>query len=109
MKDAWLAAAEPARRQILQLLAQAGELTAGDIAEHFTSTRSATSQHLAVLLSAGLVQVRPDGRRRHYRLNGEGLTRLRTEIESFWTSELSDLAADASRVHEGRTPKGKVS
>lgn len=102
MIDAWQAAAEPSRRHILHLLSSS-ELSAGEIAGHFTSTRSATSQHLKVLLAAGLVDIRADGRRRLYRLNAAGMLRLRAEITSFWTQELDDLAAEAHHQSRGTT------
>lgn len=102
MVDAWQAAAEPSRRRILHLLS-ATELSAGEIAGQFTSTRSATSQHLKVLLAAGLVDIRVDGRRRLYRLNPVGMLRLRAEITSFWTQELNDLAKEAHHQSRGTT------
>ena len=60
MTDAFAAAAEPTRRRILQLLAR-GPQYAGDIAGHFDVTRSAISQHLGVLVDAGLVDRRAAG------------------------------------------------
>ncbi|MGB5953114.1 MAG: metalloregulator ArsR/SmtB family transcription factor [Ornithinimicrobium sp.] len=101
MIDAWQAAAEPSRRHLLHLLS-GGELSAGDLAEHFSSTRSATSQHLAVLRAAGLVDVRSEGRQRLYQLNPDGMRRLRTEITSFWTDELDALTTEATAMtHRG--------
>lgn len=97
MMDAWQAAAEPSRRRILHLLS-AGEMSAGEVAEAFTSTRSAISQHLGVLRAAELVDMRTVGRSRLYRLNAAGMGRLRAEITSFWTRELDDLAAEAHTV-----------
>jgi DNA-binding transcriptional ArsR family regulator len=104
--DAWQAAAEPARRRLLHLLAE-GERSAGELAHSFSSTRSATSQHLAVLLAAGLVDVRAEGRRRLYRLDPDGMGRLRAEITSFWTRELDVLAAQSSPSEGG--PDGQSS
>ena len=49
------ALAEPNRRQILELIASR-ELSAGDVARHFSVSRSAVSQHLTVLRQAGLVE-----------------------------------------------------
>ncbi|MGB5936732.1 MAG: metalloregulator ArsR/SmtB family transcription factor [Ornithinimicrobium sp.] len=101
MIDAWQAAAEPSRRRLLHMLST-GECSAGELSADFASTRSATSQHLAVLLAAGLVDVRTQGRRRLYRLNPHGIARLRTEIASFWTDELDALTREAHTV----APKG---
>jgi uncharacterized protein (TIGR03086 family) len=84
--------AEPNRRRLLELLAQ-GERSAGDLATHFGVTRSAVSQHLGVLARAGLVDSRQQGRHRYYRLNPEGMGRLRSSLDMFWSNELEALAA----------------
>ena len=94
--------AEPNRRRLLALLG-AGERSAGDLATEFAVTRSAISQHLTVLVEAGLVVARHDGRYRHYRLVPEGMAALRAQIDEFWTTEL-DLLALAGRPPQGTTP-----
>ncbi|NLS09348.1 helix-turn-helix transcriptional regulator [Nesterenkonia sp. MY13] len=102
--DSWQAIADPSRRQILVLLSQRGEVTAGEIAENFTSTRSAISQHLAVLRAAGLVSMTAQGRRRLYRLHLPALQEVRSQIESFWTQELDTLAQEATAIADQRNP-----
>ncbi len=97
MTDAFAAAAEPTRRRILQLLAQ-GPQYAGDVAGDFDVTRSAISQHLGVLVDAGLVTAEQQGRRRLYRIEPSGIARLQAEIASFWTRELDELVRDADRL-----------
>src|SRR5687767_708388 len=62
------ALADDSRVRIVELLAR-DDLTAGEIAEHFTVSRPAVSKHLRVLKEAGLVTVTPDANRRIYRLN----------------------------------------
>lgn len=96
MADALSAAAEPTRRRLLQLLAT-GSRTVNELAEHFTVTRPAISQHLAVLADAGLVTARKDGRQRFYSVVPAGIARLRAEIDSFWSTELELLVHDATR------------
>ncbi len=61
------------------------------LAAEFSVTRPAISQHLGVLAAAGLVEVRQDGRFRHYRLNPDGMAALRSTLDAFWTSELEQL------------------
>jgi DNA-binding transcriptional ArsR family regulator len=97
MTDALSAAAEPTRRRLLQLLAK-GPRTVSELAEHFTVTRSAISQHLAVLADAGLVTARKDGRQRFYSVVPAGITQLRAEIDRFWSTELDLLVEDATRT-----------
>lgn len=65
--DLLLAAlADPRRRQLFDRLRRAGPMSAGALAEGEPVTRSAVSQHLRVLLDAGLVEVQRQGRERHY-------------------------------------------
>lgn len=106
MTDALAAVAEPNRRRILQLLAS-GPRTVGELADHFTTTRSATSQHLAVLREVGLVDADKVGRTRVYRVVPEGLALLQTEIDRFWTHELDRLAADAGAMARARRDTSK--
>lgn len=95
MADAFAAAAEPTRRRLLQLLAT-GPRTVSELAEQFTVTRPAISQHLAVLADAGLVTARKDGRQRFYSVVPAGISQLRAEIDRFWSTELDLLVADAT-------------
>jgi DNA-binding transcriptional ArsR family regulator len=101
MTDAFAAAAEPTRRRILQLLAQRPQY-AGDVAGHFDVTRSAISQHLGVLVEAGLVTAEQQGRQRLYRIEPSGIARLQAEIATFWTRELEELVRDADRLAGAR-------
>ena len=95
MDAALKALAEPRRREILRLV-WIRELPATDIADHFAEvTRSAISQHLAVLKTAGLVTERRDGTRRFYRVRPEGLKELREFLEGFWTFSLEQLKREA--------------
>ena len=88
-------AAEPTRRALLQILA-GGEHTVSELAERFPVTRSAISQHLLLLAEVGLVTARKDGRNRYYRLEPSGMATLRRALESFWTTELDLLVAEAT-------------
>lgn len=95
--DALEVAAEPNRRRLLHLLA-GQEQSVGELAAHFTVSRSAVSQHLLLLEQAGLVAARKEGRNRYYRLDPEGMGRLCALVEQFWTDELDLLAADAAEL-----------
>jgi DNA-binding transcriptional ArsR family regulator len=61
------ALAEPSRREILDLLRER-ERPVGELVSHLRISQPGVSKHLRVLREAGLVGVRPDGRRRLYRL-----------------------------------------
>jgi DNA-binding transcriptional ArsR family regulator len=89
------ALAHEARRQVLILLGQRGELPSGYLAARFSHSWPTTTRHLNVLEQAGLVEVRRGGRNSHYRLNRAYLERvvegwkrhlLPTGPEQRWTS-----------------------
>ena len=52
-------------------------------------TRPAVSQHLKILKDAGLVLDDRAGSRRIYRVNQDGLRKLRAELDSFWNDTLT--------------------
>lgn len=103
--DAFRAIAEPRRRAILRLVAHE-ELSAGEIASTFEVTRTAISQHLTVLKSAGLLEERRDGTRRLYRARAEGLGELRNALEDLWAFSLA-AARDIVEAENGITSTGK--
>jgi len=107
MDDALRALADGTRRRILSLIWER-ELTAGAIAARFAMSRPAVSQHLKVLLDAGLATVRPDGTRRWYRARQDQVAAVRGLIESFWDARLADLKAAAeAEARAGDTgPRG---
>jgi DNA-binding transcriptional ArsR family regulator len=83
--------AEPRRREILRLV-WSQELPAAHIAARFDDvTRSAVSQHLAVLRDTALVLERRDGTRRLYRANHEEMAKLRDFLDDYWTGSLERL------------------
>lgn len=97
MDEALRAVADPTRRAILRLVRDK-EVPAGRIAAHFPSmSRPGVSQHLRVLLEAGLVDVRPHGNRRLYRWRPEGLRDAATFLEEMWSDKLARLKAAAER------------
>lgn len=67
MQKEFQALASTPRRKILAYLAHA-ELSAGEIAERFSMTKSAVSQHLNVLENAGMVESEKRGQFVYYRL-----------------------------------------
>jgi DNA-binding transcriptional ArsR family regulator len=99
--DVFQVLAEPRRRELLALLA-GEERTAGEVAARFEVTRQAISQHLRILLAAGLIDERRDGARRWYRARPEGLEEVRAYLESMWPGALGRLKAAAEREHRGR-------
>lgn len=88
--DPWTALADPTRRGLLARVAQEpGSVT--ELARHLPISRPAVSQHLTLLLDAGLVDVRRQGKRRIYRARPEALATLRDELDTFWSQALSNF------------------
>ncbi|MFI5041185.1 MAG: ArsR/SmtB family transcription factor [Acidimicrobiales bacterium] len=102
MEAALRAIAEPRRREILRLVRDE-ELSAGEVASHFDISRPAVSQHLRVLLDAGLVEERRQGTRRLYRVRPEGLEGLREFLDDFWSTGLRNL----KRAAEAETERSR--
>src|SRR5687768_10707816 len=65
------------RRHIVLLLSHlGGELPSGWLAARFQHSWPTTTRHLNILESAGVIEVRRQGRSSHYRLNREKLDRV---------------------------------
>jgi len=84
----WTALGDPTRRAILESLAERPRAV-GDLAGEFPISRPAVSQHLKVLKDAGLVEDRPDGNRRVYHVNPDGIVALRAQLDRFWSKALA--------------------
>ena len=76
------ALADPIRRDILMMLRQ-GQMSAGEIADHFSVTDAAVSRHLSVLKEAGLSADHREGKFIFYELS----TSVLEEI-MLWLTEL---------------------
>jgi DNA-binding transcriptional ArsR family regulator len=91
--DAFNAVAEPRRRQILDVLA-GGERPVNDLVHALGLAQPQVSKHLRVLREVGAVEVRGDGRRRLYRLNGEALKPIHDwvkDYERLWSQRFDEL------------------
>jgi DNA-binding transcriptional ArsR family regulator len=91
--DVFGAISHPARRQMLDLLAEADH-SVNAIAGHFKMSRPAVSQHLRVLLDASLVTEQRHGRERRYHFVPDRLAPVREWIahyERFWDDHLQRL------------------
>jgi len=84
------AVAHPGRRVMLGA-ALVGEQSASELAKTAGLSRPAASQHLSILLEAGLLQVRSQGRNRWYLTDPKALDSMRAELSSFWQPRLDAL------------------
>jgi len=87
------------RRSIFESL-KSGPRSVGELAEGLPVSKPAVSQHLRVLKAAGLVSDRKDGTRRVYRIEPEGVARVRDYFDGFW-SEALDRFREATRKETG--------
>jgi DNA-binding transcriptional ArsR family regulator len=93
LPDVFGAVSNPARRVILDELCH-GPRTAGQLTGLLELSRSAASEHLAVLREAGLVREERYGRNRLYHLQPAGLGEVSDwvkHIEHYWTRRLDAL------------------
>jgi DNA-binding transcriptional ArsR family regulator len=86
--EGWAALGDPTRRTIFERLAD-GPRSVGELARGLPVSRPAVSQHLKVLKDAGLVTDRPDGNRRLYQINADGVGALRAYLDRFWNQSLA--------------------
>jgi len=97
--DVWFALGDRTRRAIFERLAES-PCAVGELAGGLPVSRPAVSQHLKVLKEAGLVIDQPAGNRRIYRVNPDGLGKLRADLEQFWNSALAAYKATAEQRDE---------
>jgi DNA-binding transcriptional ArsR family regulator len=99
------AISHPARRRILDLLSEGEQpvhTIASGVAREFAMSRPAVSQHLRVLLDAGLVTEQRRGRERRYQLVPGPLTTVRdwlAHYERFWDQRLERLRDHLASTH----------
>ena len=102
--DVFNAVAEPRRRQILDVLA-GGERPVGDLVRELELAQPQVSKHLRVLREVGAVDVRDDGRRRLYRVNGRALKPIHdwiSDYERLWTERFDALDTVLEDLKEGK-------
>ena len=100
--DVFIAISHRARRQMLDLLTES-KRSVSDIAAHFEMSRPAVSQHLRVLLDAGLLTEQRHGRERRYHFVPERLGPVRdwiAQYERFWDDHLQRLQEQLSERSE---------
>jgi DNA-binding transcriptional ArsR family regulator len=85
---------------------RAGPQSVGVLAKGMPVSRPAISQHLKALKDAGLVKDRPEGTRRVYYIDPDGLGELRRWLDGFWDAALEAFKVEAERLPVSR-PRSK--
>ena len=98
---------DPRRQEILDLLAT-GPRSVAELARQLPVTRPAVSQHLKVLLDAGLVTQQSIGTRNIYRLDPAGLEELRDHLDAMWQKALSAFKESAEQPPPAATKEQKM-
>jgi DNA-binding transcriptional ArsR family regulator len=86
--------ADPNRRRILDAL-RGGDIDVGELVARLDISQSLASKHLAVLRTAGAVDVQVDGKRRIYRLAEDPLPAVLAWVTPYhrkWSRGLDRLA-----------------
>lgn len=99
MQSTFEVLAEPARREILDLLAT-GPRPVGEIAADTGLSQPNTSRHLRILREARLVERRSEGQRRLYSLRPEGFAEIARWLAPYvrlWQSGLDALEDQLER------------
>ena len=107
--------ADPTRRLILDLLAERGPLTVGQLAAEFPDlVASGISKHLMSLRAGGVVSATRRGREQIYQLEPDtlaaGLTPWIAKYEQYWSAALDRLRdlAQEGRAKDGLTSRKNV-
>lgn len=106
--DLFRALADPTRRRILDLLAERGTMTVGELATEFPElVASGISKHLMGLRTAGLVTATRQGRQRLYRIDQATMAGAMApwlqKYERFWSAALGRLRDLAEAGAHGAT------
>jgi DNA-binding transcriptional ArsR family regulator len=94
--DPFRAIADPTRRRILDLLADRGSLTVGELSAEFPDlVASGISKHLMTLRAANLVAAHKEGRHQRYQIDADGLGAAFgpwvARYEAYWATALDRL------------------
>ncbi|CAI6084115.1 ArsR/SmtB family transcription factor [Cohnella sp. JJ-181] len=95
LRDVFDAIADPTRRRLIRLLAEAEEVPLHELTKQFAMGRTAVSKHLAILKEAGLVTDRKVGRETRFRLNAAPLSEVQAwvaDYSKFWSKNLWRLS-----------------
>ena len=84
--DPFEAIADPNRRYLLEELRRA-PATVTALSAGLPISRPAVSQHLRVLLDAGLVTAKAEGTKRIYAIRSDGFLGLNIWLDQFWSAD----------------------
>jgi len=92
-RDVFQAIADPTRREIIHLLSRR-QMNLNTVAENFSMSRPAISQHVKILIECGLVIIHQQGRERYCEARLKKLQEVSAWVEKyqvFWNTKLDAL------------------
>jgi len=103
VRDVFVGLADPTRRQILELLAANGSLSAGALANSVAEiSRPGVSRHLPILRECGLVAVERSGKEQRYIIDEVPLIEVRDRwMSQFASNQVKSLKRLRKRVEQG--------
>jgi DNA-binding transcriptional ArsR family regulator len=108
--DVFEALAAPTRREIIEMLASKGQLSATAIYAQFEASPPAISQHLKVLREAKLVEVEIRGQQRMYRIDPQGIEEIdqwSQKMTRLWNKRFDTLEKVLQSEKKKNLKKGK--
>jgi len=108
--DAFTALADPTRRNIIEMIASRGELSATDISDNFLISPPAISQHLKVLREVKLVRMEKRAQQRIYSIDTNGIAEMTEWLEQMrrmWMERFHALD-DYLKEQKSKTSKDKI-
>jgi DNA-binding transcriptional ArsR family regulator len=109
-RDVFQAIADPTRREIIQLIASQS-LNLNAIADNFSVSRPAISQHIKILVECGLIVIQKQGRERYCEAKLQKLDEVSAWIERYrkiWADQfdaLDDLLDQMKAKPKRQNPK----
>lgn len=92
LRDAYVAIADPTRREILEMLKDRDTVAAGDIASQFSEvSRPAVSRHLRILRECGVVVAFKHGKNQNYALNPSPINEIQGWLKDFARKQVTSL------------------
>jgi DNA-binding transcriptional ArsR family regulator len=92
--DIFTALADSTRRNIIEMLARNGQLSATEIYDNFHVSPQAISQHLKVLREANLVRVEKRAQQRIYQMNPDAMAEVEDwakQYRQIWSRRFEEM------------------
>lgn len=99
------ALSHPARIAVLNLLAERGTCTCGEVVAELPLAQSTVSQHLKVLVAVGLLTVEAEGPRSVYRVDADAVGDVRRSVQFMLARLQGAVAVRESPDADGLAPR----